>query len=124
MFHQQQHVAHQSVSGIRMIYLSIQVQLQFCVDQYLHGQIYGFIHSWISEAHCKKTNIWWLVYKESVDMFCYLCRKNYTCNLQNKSKVFNMTPSVFYKKSAIFDHADTDQHKTAIELELTILVQE
>ena len=52
-------------------------------------------------------------------MFCYLCRKNYTCNLQNKSKVFNMTPSVFYKKSAIFDHADTDQHKTAIELELT-----
>lgn len=35
------------------------------------------------------------------------------------TKVFNMTPSVLYKKSAIFDHADTDQHKTAIELELT-----
>ena len=78
-----------------------------------------FIHSWISETYCKITMIWWLVYEESIGMFCYLCRKNDTCNLQNKSKVFNKSPSIRFKKSSLFDHTNTDQHKSAIELELT-----
>ena len=81
-----------------------------------------FVHSWISSpeiAYCSKTMIWWLLYEESVGMFCVLCRKHDTCNLQNKSKVFNKTPSVRYKQSVILDHANTDQHKTAVTLELT-----
>lgn len=51
-------------------------------------------------------------------MFCYLRRKNNTENQQNKSKVYNATPSVHFKKSAAQEHSVTHQHKDAVEAEM------
>ena len=51
-------------------------------------------------------------------MFCFLCKKHNTENKKNKSKAYNVTPSVRLKKSAIKDHSASQQHKDAIEAEM------
>ena len=51
-------------------------------------------------------------------MYCFLCKKHNTENAKNKSKVYNSTPSVRFKKSAIKDHTLSQQHKDAIEAEM------
>ena len=51
-------------------------------------------------------------------MFCFLCKKHNTENTKNKSRIFNSTPSVRFKKSSIKDHSSSQQHKYAIEAEM------
>ena len=51
-------------------------------------------------------------------MYCFLCKKHNTENAKNKSKVYNSTPSVRFKKSALRDHSTSQQHKDAIEVEM------
>lgn len=51
-------------------------------------------------------------------MFCYLCKKHNTENQQNKSKVYNATPCIRLKKSAVQEHLATQQHKDGIEAEM------
>lgn len=51
-------------------------------------------------------------------MFCFICKKHNTENSKNKSKVYNSTPSVRFKKSALKDHSTSQQHKDAIEAEM------
>ena len=51
-------------------------------------------------------------------MFCLLCRKHNCSNSQNKSKKFNLQPSVRYKWKAVEDHANSQQHKNAVMAEL------
>ena len=80
-----------------------------------------FVHSWITDrslSYCQTTGISWLVYEEGKGMFCFLCKKHDTENVKNKSKVFNSTPSVRYKKSAVHDHSVTQQHRDAIQAEM------
>ena len=63
-----------------------------------------FIHSWLFDKGlnvCRKTGLAWLVYQEGKGMFCFLCKKHNTENQQNKFKVFNATPIICFKKSAI-----------------------
>ena len=55
-------------------------------------------------------------------MFCFLCKKHNTENKKNKSKAYNATPSVCFKKSAIKEHSASQQHKDAIEAEMGFLV--
>ena len=80
-----------------------------------------FQHRWIFDkelSYCKKTGFFWLVYEEGKGMFCLLCRKHDTLNPQNKTKKFNRDASVRYKRKAVEEHANTDQHLAAIEAEL------
>ena len=59
-----------------------------------------------------------LVYEEGKGTFCYLCKKHNTENQQNKSKVYNATRCVTFKRSAVQEHLATHQHKDAIEAEM------
>ena len=80
-----------------------------------------FVHSWLSDrdlSFCQRTGIYWLVYEEGRGMFCFLCKKHDTENTKNRSKVYNSTPSVRYKKSAVHDHSLTQQHRDAIQAEM------
>ena len=80
-----------------------------------------FAHSWLSDkslSFCQTTGVFWLVYEEGQGMFCFLCKKHNTENKKNKSKAYNATPSVRFKKSAIKDHSASQQHKDAIEAEM------
>ena len=51
-------------------------------------------------------------------MFCLLCRKHDTSNNQNKSKKYNVEPAVRFKRKAVEDHANSQQHTAAITAEL------
>ncbi|XP_078090636.1 uncharacterized protein LOC144507343 [Mustelus asterias] len=80
-----------------------------------------FVHKWLSDrdlTYCEQTGVYWLLYEESQGMFCYLCRRHDTQNKQNKTKVFNGTPAVRYKKSALQVHAESQQHAAAVHAEL------
>jgi len=80
-----------------------------------------FPHSWLSDkslSFCQTTGVFWLIYEEAQGMFCFLCKKDDTENKENKSKAYNVTPSVRFKKSAIKDHSASQQHKDAIEAEM------
>lgn len=80
-----------------------------------------FVHSWLFDKmlnFCHKTEIAWLVYEEGKGMFCYLCKKHNTENQQNKSKVYNATPCIRFKKSAVQEHLATQQHKDAVGAEM------
>ncbi|XP_051873568.1 LOW QUALITY PROTEIN: uncharacterized protein LOC127571324 [Pristis pectinata] len=80
-----------------------------------------FVHKWLSDrelTYCERTGVYWLLYEEGQGMFCYLCRRHDTHNKQNKTKVFNGTPAVRYKKSALQVHAESQQHAAAVHAEL------
>nr|XP_033807729.1 zinc finger and BTB domain-containing protein 25 isoform X2 [Geotrypetes seraphini]XP_033807730.1 zinc finger and BTB domain-containing protein 25 isoform X2 [Geotrypetes seraphini]XP_033807731.1 zinc finger and BTB domain-containing protein 25 isoform X2 [Geotrypetes seraphini]XP_033807732.1 zinc finger and BTB domain-containing protein 25 isoform X2 [Geotrypetes seraphini]XP_033807733.1 zinc finger and BTB domain-containing protein 25 isoform X2 [Geotrypetes seraphini]XP_033807734.1 zinc len=80
-----------------------------------------FAHKWLSDravTYCKRTGIYWLVFEEGQGMYCFLCRKHNTYNKQNKQKVFNTTPAIRFKKSALQDHTESQQHMLAILAEL------
>ena len=80
-----------------------------------------FVHSWLGDkslSFCQTIGVFWLVYEEGQGMYCFLCKKHNTENAKNKSKVYNSTPSVRFKKSAIKDHTLSQQHKDAIEAEM------
>lgn len=52
-------------------------------------------HSWLEEkdlAYCKTTGIWWLLFSEKPGVFCFLCRKHKTLNIQDSAAVFSSTP--------------------------------
>ena len=86
-----------------------------------------FVHSWLGDeslSFCQTTGIFWLVYEEGQGMYCFLCKKHNTENAENKSKVYNSTPSVRFKKSALKDHSTSQQHKDAIEAEMLSLVSQ
>ena len=73
-------------------------------------------HHWINEnmTFCSKTGYNWLLYEEGQGMFCLLCRKHNVVNTKNKSKKFNMEPAVRFKKKAVEEHANSQQHSAAI----------
>ena len=50
-------------------------------------------------------------------MYCLLCRKHNTKNEQNKGKVFSSDPAVRYRKPTLTSHAESKQHRAAIEAE-------
>ncbi|XP_067848205.1 uncharacterized protein [Heptranchias perlo] len=80
-----------------------------------------FVHKWLSDkdlTYCERTGLYWLLYEEGQGMYCYLCRRHDTQNKQNKTKVFNGTPAVRYKKSALQVHAESQQHGAAVHAEL------
>ena len=80
-----------------------------------------FQHHWITDntlTLCGKTGINWLIYVEGHGMFCVLCKKHNCSNSQNKSKKFNLEPSVRYKRKTVEDHANLQQHKNAVMAEL------
>ena len=80
-----------------------------------------FVHSWLGDkslSFCETTGVFWLAYEEGQGMFCFLCKKHNTENAKNKSKVYNSTPSVRFKKSAIKDHSSSQQHRDAIQAEM------
>lgn len=80
-----------------------------------------FQHSWIMDkklSYSSSIGVNWLVYIEGQGMFCILFRKHGTLNHQNKSKKFNLDPAVRFKRKAVEDHANSQQHKAAIEGEL------
>ncbi|XP_048580041.1 zinc finger protein 862-like [Nematostella vectensis] len=64
------------------------------------------------------TDVNWLIYVEGQGMFCLLCRKHGTSNPQNKSKKYSLDPAVRFKRAALEDHAQSQQHKAAVEAEL------
>lgn len=51
-------------------------------------------------------------------MFCLLCRKHNVANTKGKSKKFNMEPAVRFKKKAVEEHSNSQQHSAALTAEL------
>ncbi|XP_078263102.1 uncharacterized protein LOC144597504 [Rhinoraja longicauda] len=81
-----------------------------------------FVHRWLWErelTYCERTGVYWLLYEEGRGMYCYLCRRHDAHNRQNKTKVFNGTPAVRYKKAALQAHAESQQHGAAVRAELS-----
>lgn len=81
-----------------------------------------FQHQWLLDpniAYCEKTGYFWLLYEEGTGMFCLICKKHNAINLQNKSRKFSTDASVRYKRSAVIEHGNSQQHKSAIQTELT-----
>ena len=56
-------------------------------------------------------------YVEGQGMYCVLCQKHKVQNKQNKSKTFVEEPSWRIPKATFKDHANSQQHKDAIEAE-------
>ena len=81
---------------------------------------YRFQHSWLSDkkSFCEKTDVWWAVYVEGRGLYCLLCSKHDTSNVQNKKKIFNEEPSTRFRPEALSDHVVTQQHKDAVSTEL------
>ena len=80
-----------------------------------------FQHQWImddDQTYSSNTGVNWLICKEGQGMFCLLCRKHDTSNNQNKSKKYNVEPAVRFKRKAVEDHANSQQHTAAITAEL------
>ena len=67
----------------------------------------------------KKTGIWWLAYEENAGMFCLLCRKHNTSNIQNSPVEYSTKAAIRFKKQAVKNHALRAKHKLAVEVELT-----
>ena len=61
---------------------------------------------------------WWLVFQANEGMFCLLCKQHDTHNAKNKTKYFNEIPAIRFKPETIRVHADSPQHKLAIQLEM------
>ena len=79
-----------------------------------------FRHEWLfdkSLGFCLSTEWNWCVYVEGQGMYCVLCRKHKVQNKQNKSKTFVEEPSCRIRKATFKDHANSQQHKDAIEAE-------
>lgn len=80
-----------------------------------------FNHQWLLDpalSYCEKTGYFWLLYEEGVGMFCLICKKHNKINLQNKSSKFNIEASVRFKRTAVLEHGNSQQHKSAVEAEL------
>ena len=79
-----------------------------------------FQHSMRSrpEAYDSETGIWWLVFQANEGIFCLLCKKHDTHNAKNKTKYFSEIPAIRFKPETIGVHADSPQHKLAIQLEM------
>lgn len=83
---------------------------------------YKFNHHWIADnfTFCNETGYHWLVYSEQEHgMLCLLCRKHDTTNARNKSRVYNSVAAVRFRKTAVEEHATSQQHRAAINAELT-----
>ena len=80
---------------------------------------YRFQHSWLSDkkSFCEKTDVWWAVYVEGRCLYCLLCSKHDTSNVQNK-KIFNEEPKTHSRPEALSDHVVTQQHKYTVTTEL------
>ena len=51
-------------------------------------------------------------------MFCLICKKHNKINLQNKSSKFNNEASVRFKRNAVLEYGNSQQHKSAVEAEM------
>ena len=81
----------------------------------------GFQHPWIMDdnlTYSSSTGVNWLIYEEGQGMFFLLCRKHGTSNNQNKSKKYSLEPAVRFKRKAVDDHANSQQHAAAVTAEL------
>ena len=79
-----------------------------------------FQHEWLFDTNvfCEKTGLRWLVFVEGEGMYCLICKKYKSTNQQNKSDIFNETPPVRYKTTAINEHAQSQKHSAAITCEM------
>ena len=79
-----------------------------------------FPHSMLSrpEAYDPEMGNWWLVFQANEGMVCLLCKKHDTRDAKNKTKYFNEIPAIRFKPETIRVHADSPQHKLAIQLEM------
>ena len=69
-------------------------------------------------TYSSSTGVNWLIYQEGKGMFCLSCRKHGTTNYQNKSKKYSLDPAVRFKRKAVEDHANSQQHAAAVTAEL------
>ena len=78
-----------------------------------------FHHHWIIEnlTFCSKTGYNWLLYEEGQRIFCLLCKKHIIANTKIKSKKFNIEPAVRFKKKALEECTNLQQHSAAITAE-------
>jgi len=79
-----------------------------------------FRHEWLfdkSRGFCLSTGWNWCIYVEGQGMYCVLYRKHKVQNKQNKSKTFVEEPSCHVRKATLKDHANSQQHKDAVEAE-------
>lgn len=51
-------------------------------------------------------------------MFCLICKKQNKINFQKKSSKFNIEASVTFNCTAVLEHGNSQQHKSAVEAEL------
>lgn len=69
-------------------------------------------------TYSSSTGVNWLIYEERQGMFCLLCRRHGTSNYQNKSKKYSLEPAIRFKRKAVDNHANSQQHAAAVTAEL------
>ena len=82
-------------------------------DKFQHERLFD------ANVFCEKTGLRWLVFVEGEGMYCPICKNtNLRINKLNKSDIFNETPSVRYKTTAINEHVQSQKHSAAITCEM------
>lgn len=76
-----------------------------------------FKHEWVDDdaAFCRKSGVWWLALEEGKGMFCCLCKKH---NKTGKDVKYASAPGTRYRKVAVLEHGNSEEHKQSVGKEL------
>jgi len=77
-----------------------------------------FKHDWIiyDIVFSCKSIVWWLAFKEGDGMFCCLCKKSILIKT-GKNVKYATAPGTHYRKAAISEHGNSEEHKQSVRLE-------
>ena len=86
------------------------------VKRQLPSKPHVFKHEWIDDntVFCPRTGICWLALKEDEGMFCCLCKKHMKTG---KAVKYVITPGTRFRKVAISEHDNSEEHKQSVRLE-------
>lgn len=87
------------------------------ISRQLPSKPHVFKHDWIDDdiVFCCKSSVWWLAFKEGEGMFCCLCKKHIK---RGKNVKYATAPGTRYRKAAISEHGNSEEHKQSVRLEL------
>jgi len=86
------------------------------ISRQLPSKPHVFKYGWIDGdiVLCYKSSEWWLAFKEVKGIFCCLCKKH---NKTGKNVKYATAPGTRYRKAAISEHGNSEEHKQSVRLE-------
>ena len=89
------------------------------ISKQLPSKLHVFKHDWIDDDNvfCCKSSVWWLAFKEGEGMLTgsCLCKKHIKTG---KNVKYATAPGTPYRKAAISEHVNSEEHKQSVGLEL------